>query len=128
MKKRSTSDALTIIHRRYYQGNAKRRAGLDRARQELNLAVQLYALRSNAGLTQQKLAKLVGTTPSVISRMESADYAGHSLTMIQRVASALDQGVEIRFVKKRLSVPRNEKEKQRLRAGKAVTSSHLHSR
>jgi transcriptional regulator with XRE-family HTH domain len=44
------------------------------------------------------LAKLVKTTPSVISRLESADYEGHSMSMLARVAEALNRRVEIRFV------------------------------
>ena len=40
----------------------------------------------------------MGTTPSVISRLEDDDYAGHSLAMLRRVAAALNKRVEIRFV------------------------------
>jgi len=35
---------------------------------------------------------------SVISRLEDADYDGHSLAMLRRIASALEKRVEIRFV------------------------------
>jgi len=41
---------------------------------------------------------MVDTTASVISRLEDADYEGHSLAMLRRVASALGKRVEIRFV------------------------------
>jgi transcriptional regulator with XRE-family HTH domain len=51
-----------------------------------------------AGLTQQQLAERIGTTPSVISRLESADYRGHSLSMLRRIADALGKRVELRFV------------------------------
>jgi predicted transcriptional regulator len=44
------------------------------------------------------LARKVGTTQSVISRLEDADYDGHSLAMLRRIASALEKRVEIRFV------------------------------
>ena len=57
----------------------------------------LYALRSRAGFTQEQLAERVGTTTSVISRLENADYEGHSLSMLRRVAAALDRNIEIRF-------------------------------
>ena len=53
---------------------------------------------SVAGLTQAELAQLVGTTQSVISRLEDADYEGHSLSMLQRIADALHQRLEVRFV------------------------------
>jgi transcriptional regulator with XRE-family HTH domain len=49
-------------------------------------------------MTQQQLAMLVGTTPSVISQFEDADYEGHSLTTLQRIAAALGCVVEVRFV------------------------------
>ena len=57
----------------------------------------IYDVRQQAGLTQQGLAELVGTTQSAISRLEDADYGGHSLSMLQRIAIALNQKVEIRF-------------------------------
>jgi len=40
----------------------------------------------------------VGTTPSVISRLDDDDYDGHSLAMLRRIAAALNKRVEIRFV------------------------------
>jgi transcriptional regulator with XRE-family HTH domain len=55
-------------------------------------------LRTKAGLTQAQLGKLIGTTASVICRLEDADYEGHSLAMLRRIAAALNQRVEIRFV------------------------------
>ena len=36
-------------------------------------------------------------TASVICRLEDADYDGHSLSMLKRIAEALDKRVEIRF-------------------------------
>jgi len=34
----------------------------------------------------------------VIARLENADYEGHSLTMLQRIAIVLNQRIEINFV------------------------------
>jgi len=56
------------------------------------------ALRLSAGLTQRQLAKLVETTASAICRLEDAEYEGHSLAMLNRIASVLKQRVEIEFV------------------------------
>jgi DNA-binding XRE family transcriptional regulator len=100
-KRRTTNDALEIIYRRYYEGRPKRIAELELARQEAAVARKIQELRNRAGLTQQQLAKLVGTTPSVISRLEDVDYDGHSLKTLQRIASALDCVVEVRFVPRR---------------------------
>jgi len=41
---------------------------------------------------------LIGTTASVICRLEDTDYEGHSLAMLNRIAAALNRRVEIRFV------------------------------
>ena len=96
--KKTTSDASEILQRRYYQGKPERIAALEEARAEDELARQILALREQAGLTQARLAKMVGTTASVISRLEDSDYEGHSLTMLKRIAAAVDKRVEIRFV------------------------------
>lgn len=98
-KRKPTSDAIEIIHRRYYQGRPERIAALTEAEANDSIARKIYALRKAAGLTQQQLAKLVGTTTSVICRLEDADYQGHSLAMLRRIAIALDKRVELRFVK-----------------------------
>jgi DNA-binding XRE family transcriptional regulator len=100
-KKKATSDAVQILHRRYYEGKPERVAQLEEARAEDELARQIYELREKAGLTQARLAKLVGTTPSVISRLEDSEYEGHSLSMLKRIAAAVNKRVEIRFVPQR---------------------------
>ncbi|MGO8753428.1 MAG: helix-turn-helix transcriptional regulator [Thermoguttaceae bacterium] len=70
------------------------------AEEEANaeIARKIYDLRTKAGLSQRALAKLVGTTASVICRLEDSDYEGHSLAMLRRIAAALNKRVEIRFV------------------------------
>lgn len=69
------------------------------ARETVNLEVarMIYDARRKSGLTQKELGRLVGTTQSVIARLEDADYEGHSLTMLSRIARALKQRIEIRF-------------------------------
>jgi DNA-binding XRE family transcriptional regulator len=96
--KRKTSDGLEILRRRYYLGRPKQLADLEDARAQDQVARKLLALREQAGLTQKQLAELVDTTPSVISRLEDANYEGHSLAMLRRIAAALHKTVEIRFV------------------------------
>ena len=58
----------------------------------------IYKVRKAAGLTQTELAELIGSKQPVIARLEDADYEGHSLTMLQRIAIALNQRIEINFV------------------------------
>ena len=59
------------------------------------VAQLIYEARIKAGLTQQQLADLIGTKQPVIARLEDADYEGHSLSMLQRIAQALNQRLEI---------------------------------
>lgn len=96
-KRKPTTDAVEIMHRRYFEGKPEMMALLEEERANLDIACKIHDLRDKAGLTQKQLAKLVGTTPSVISRLEDADYEGHSLSMLRRIAAALDKRVEIRF-------------------------------
>jgi len=95
---KSTSDAVEILHRRFYEGKPSRLKNLEEARANEAIARKIRELRAAAALTQTQLAKLVGTTASVICRLEDADYEGHSLAMLRRIAGALNQRVEIRFV------------------------------
>ena len=60
-----------------------------------HVAQLIYEARIKAGLTQQQLADLIGTKQPVIARLEDADYEGHSLSMLQRIAQALNQRLEI---------------------------------
>ena len=94
----STSDAVKIIHRRYFEGKPEKLALLEEERANAAVARKICELRQKAGFSQRELAKLVGTAASVICRLEDADYEGHSLAMLRRVAAALDKRVEIRFL------------------------------
>src|SRR6266852_4829473 len=97
-RRKPTTDAVEILHRRYYEGRPARLAALEEARANDEVARRIYELRTKAKLSQRQLAKLIGTTASVICRLEDADYEGHSLPMLRRIATALNKRVEIRFV------------------------------
>ncbi|MEI8343287.1 MAG: XRE family transcriptional regulator [Verrucomicrobiota bacterium] len=97
-KKKTTTDALEIIDREFYRGKPERVAELERMRADDAVARKIYDLRTKAGLTQRQLATMIGTTASVICRLEDSDYDGHSLAMLNRIAAALDRRVEIRFL------------------------------
>ena len=97
-KRPPTTDAIETMHRRYYEGKPERIAALEEARADDEVARKILQLRTKAGLSQRDLAKLIGTTASVICRLEDADYEGHSLPMLRRIAAALDRRVEIRFM------------------------------
>jgi ribosome-binding protein aMBF1 (putative translation factor) len=95
---RPTTDAVEILQRRYFRGKPQMQALLAEEEANAEIARKIYDLRAKAGLSQRALAKLVGTTASVICRLEDSDYEGHSLAMLKRIAAALDKRVEIRFV------------------------------
>ncbi|GBE41239.1 MAG TPA: XRE family transcriptional regulator [Nitrospirae bacterium] len=62
-----------------------------------DIALQIAALRAQAGLSQRDLAKLLSTSQQQISRLESPGYEGHSLSMLRRVAEALHARVRVVF-------------------------------
>jgi ribosome-binding protein aMBF1 (putative translation factor) len=97
-KQRTSSDGLAILDRRHFQGRPARLRALAEATLNAQIAQEIYVLRTKAGLTQKQLAELVKTTDSVISRLEDADYAWHSLKMLQRISAALNRRLEIHFV------------------------------
>src|SRR3984893_9651354 len=107
-KRKPTTDAAEILHRRYFEGQPEMLAALEEARANDEVARKIYELRSKASLSQRQLAKLVGTTASVICLLEDADYEGHSLSMLRRIAAALHRRVEIRFVPLRGKSPSPE--------------------
>ena len=98
MASKKTSDAVEILHKRFYEGKPKRIAELEQARAEDAVAHKIHDLRTKAGLSQRELAKLIGSSASVVCRLEDADYEGHSMAILNRIAAALDKRVEIRFV------------------------------
>jgi ribosome-binding protein aMBF1 (putative translation factor) len=104
-KRKSTSkqspDALSALKRRYVDGRRDRESMLAQVRADDAVGRKIYQLRVSAGLSQRQLADLVGTTASVICRLEDADYDGHSLGMLHRIARALNKESEITFVSKR---------------------------
>lgn len=97
-KGKTTDDAVEILRRRLVSGKPEKLAELEQIRADDAVARKIHDLRTKAGLSQRAFAKMVGTTASVICRLEDADYEGHSLAMLNRIAAALDKRVEIRFV------------------------------
>jgi transcriptional regulator with XRE-family HTH domain len=95
-----TKDALKIL--KGVTGNRESiKAGIAQAKINFEVAQMIYDARTKAGLSQSELADLIGSKQPVIARLEGADYEGHSLTMLQRIAAALGQRLELRFVPRR---------------------------
>lgn len=92
--KKPTDFDLYLEDRLKDPGFAKR---FRKAGEAWDVALQLAALRKDAGLSQTELAKRVGTSQQQISRLESANYEGHSLGMLRRVADALGATVSVQI-------------------------------
>ena len=93
-KMAKTSNALKIIEK-INRTNPGLQEMVAEAAINADVAQLIYEARIKAGLTQQQLADLIGTKQPVIARLEDADYEGHSLSMLQRIAQALNQRLEI---------------------------------
>ncbi len=96
-KRKPTTDGEEIMHRLFFEGKPEMMAFLEEERANADVAQSIYDLRQEAGLTQQELADLIGTKQAVIARLEDADYEGHSLSMLNRIAAALNRKVRIEF-------------------------------
>jgi ribosome-binding protein aMBF1 (putative translation factor) len=90
-------DALDRLTHKFVGDRPERQAMLDEEIVNVEAAQLVYDLRKKAGLSQRELAKKVGTTASVICRMEQADYES-SLPMLRRIAGALNRRLELRAV------------------------------
>ena len=104
----ASNDVLEILHHRYFEGKPERLALLEEERANAKIAGLIYRLRTEAGLTQRELAERVGTTASVVCRLEDADYEGHSLAMLRRIAAALGKRVALAFVEAEQSADQSE--------------------
>jgi ribosome-binding protein aMBF1 (putative translation factor) len=97
-RRKGIADAVGYLHRRYVKNDPERKASLEAERVNADVAQMIHDLRTDAGLSQKELAELVGTTQSVISRLEDADYEGHSLSMLKRIAKALNRRLTVDMI------------------------------
>jgi len=88
-KRQFKSKALQFAYDRYVGEDPELAAAFEEELLTVDVASQIYNLRKRAGLSQRQLAAKVGTTASVICRLEDSDYDGHSLSMLKRIAAAL---------------------------------------
>jgi len=92
------SAAVQFLYDRYVGDDPERIEQYELEVLNAEIARKIYELRKKAGFSQRQLARRLGTSASAICRLEDADYEGHSLTMLKRIAEALDKRVEIRFL------------------------------
>ena len=82
-------NALDIL-RRDIGDDGELRNLVQEERINVRIARLIHDARESAGLSQKELADLLGTGQSAISRLEDADYEGHSISMLNRIATALN--------------------------------------
>lgn len=91
-------------HSRWADVKAKRGAPTSATRAEvehdLALGQLIYDLRTEAGLSQRVLAERMGTTQSVISRLEEGGGARNRIDTLARVAVALERHLVVSFPEK----------------------------
>ena len=93
-KKRVITDAVEIAIQ-VLGDTPELRAQIEEEKLNLRVAQMIYDARHKAGLTQKQLAELIDSRQQVIARLEDADYEGHSLSMLQRIAAALGRRLEL---------------------------------
>jgi ribosome-binding protein aMBF1 (putative translation factor) len=91
-------DAFQWAFDKYIGNDPKEIALYEEERLKADIAQTIYNLRSQAGLSREQLADLAGTTASVISDIEEADYEEDFLLIASRIAAALRKRLEVRFV------------------------------
>ena len=83
------TDAVEILRRDLIGNDPRAAAEYEQVKADLAVAHAIYGWREAAGLTQAQLARRIGTSRTVISRLEDADYEGDSLAMLNRVTFEL---------------------------------------
>jgi ribosome-binding protein aMBF1 (putative translation factor) len=89
-----TRDFARVIQRQLAT-NPRLAEAVERERLNATIAGLIFDARTGAGLTQKQLAERVGTHQSVIARLEDADYGGHSLNMLGKIAVALNRQLTV---------------------------------
>jgi len=100
-RRKYESGAAQYLYERYVGDDPEQIAAYEQEVLNAEIARQIFEMRTRAGLSQRDLAERVGTSASAICRLEDGDYQGHSLSLLKRVAAALDRRVEVRFVRAR---------------------------
>ena len=97
-KRRFKSAAVQELYEELVGDDAAAQEEFEEGLVNIEAAQLLYDMRGKAGLSQRELARRVGTTASAINRLESADYDGHTVAMVRRIATALNRRLELRAV------------------------------
>ena len=92
-----TNNALKILNKDIGKDSGLREM-INEEKINLHVSCLIHNARTAAGLTQTQLAELMGTKQPVIAKLEDADYDGQSLSMLRKIAEALNMKLSIDFV------------------------------
>lgn len=93
-----------LIDYRQWRAKALKDPAVRRAVQEadddpaIGIALQLIHLRARQGWTQAQLARKLHTSQQAIARLESLNYEGYTLKVLERIAEAFNKSLKVRFV------------------------------
>jgi ribosome-binding protein aMBF1 (putative translation factor) len=97
-KRRFKSGAVQELYEELIGDDPTRQEEFEEELVNIEAAQLVYEMRTKAGLSQRALASKIGTSASAINRLESADYDGHTIGMVRRIATALNRRLELRAV------------------------------
>ena len=119
-----TTSAVDIIRKRFGD-SPERRAEIIEEKAKFSAACIIQEARKRAGLTQKELAARINTKQSVISRIEHADYDGHTLVMLKKIADALDMTLEVSFEPKKKLPPKVRRQRQNKALRRVKKRDHI---
>ena len=64
-------------------------------RDRLRIAEQIARARQEKGMTQERLARLMGTSQPAVARLERGDYGGYRLATLDKAARALGRVLRV---------------------------------
>ena len=97
-KRKFKSAAVQQLYEELIGDDAAAQEEFEEGLVNIEAAQLIHDMRTKAGLSQRELAKKIGTSASAINRLESADYEGHTIATVRRIATALNRRLELRAI------------------------------
>lgn len=92
--RKKISDAVELMDR-WYGGDSEWDQMVIEEEIKARVGQVVYNLRTEAGLSQTRLAELIGVTQAMISKLENADYDGDFFGLLLKVCFALHKKLDI---------------------------------
>lgn len=98
-----TTDFSDYIRKQMAELPYKRRIDISFSRFASTISMLIYNYRKESQMTQAELAEVIDTKQSAIARLEDADYDGHSLKLLFKIADALGKELVVDMKPKMIS-------------------------